>query len=541
MKHTPFISFITVLCITLLLIGCDESSGPAGTSGDPEAAQEKVNEANIVLADVLFDLINAEDIEEPSEIDFTRPYDLYMEALSLDRNHAGANFGCGILEVLMLTQDQDIKDTFDQWKEFGEQGGIFEADGPLGGPVSIGPIFRLDEVNIPYNTPVKLTRRMCRIAGEDDPGITDLQNTLIAELIPRLNTAIERLDKVTDDPEFTFNVTPRMQGDENEDPVELDLTEVFATLAGLNATKAYLLHSCAYNFNFTDYTGEELLAALTPGSPFMALHPQGRSRMSSARQSWVNAVNSLEQGINFFEAETDPQGDDLIRIDPGDEEDIQEGLDSLKHYIPRIRNCLTTSETFTFEIDDEEKDLEISLASFYNTPVTDLKTLFPNYEVELEVRATDWYFVSGDTTEFGVLDLNEQRNCTWRKRADYEYGEIQWTDENIDIYIQDFDEAWNRWEQLLIDKPYAYLSFSFSGYFSAGHHEITCWVYYSYDEPTAWAYAPRITWEADNYNEWILPDPTFGGLFPGMTDARFKDLFEISGEDWRKTDVMELW
>jgi len=43
---------------------------------------------------------------------------------------------------------------------------------------------------------------------------------------------------------------------------------------------------------------------------------------------------------------------------------------------------------------------------------------------------------------------------------------------------------------------------------------------------------PVIVWDAATFENWIFPDPTMGGLFPGMTDARLKDLFGMTAEGW---------
>jgi len=43
---------------------------------------------------------------------------------------------------------------------------------------------------------------------------------------------------------------------------------------------------------------------------------------------------------------------------------------------------------------------------------------------------------------------------------------------------------------------------------------------------------PMLTWDAETFEEWILPDPTIGGILPGMTDAEFKRIFGITEKDW---------
>jgi len=227
-----------------------------------------------------------------------------------------------------------------------------------------------------------------------------------------------------------------MLGDPDEDSVELDLTEVYTTLTGLKATQAVIWHFCAYNLNLEAYTKETARDALSPGSTFAKLHPEGKDRMSQAHQAWLDALDNLEAGIDFLEKEVDDQRDDLIRIDPYD--DItQDDLDEIKENLPKARNILNSSDTFTANWDDDsstaDMELEISLYALFNNPVEDFKTLFLPYTVSL---------------------------------------------------FRDDDLV--------------------------------------------------ITWEANSFEEWILPNPTINGLFPGMTDRKFKETFGIDGDDWEK-------
>ena len=534
-----FVSVTTISCGALFFFtGCEDDSTNGTT--DPVAASKYVEEANELLEEVLFDLINEKDIEKPNDIDLTEPYDKYVDALQADQDNSAANFGAGILEVVMLSQDNEIQDYFDRVEEFFDNNDFFIADNPMNGPISLaGPVFRLDQVSLPVTIPLKMTRNMCDFA-DADPTFTEFQNILVNEILPKITTAIERLKRVTEDHDFTFNVTPKMQGDLNEDTVELDLTEVYATLSALQVSAAFLNQFTAYNFNFESYTGEGMLAALTRGSPFMALHPEGAARMNAAGQALLGALESLEDGIDFLEKEEDFQGDDLIRLDPYD--DItQDNLDTLKHYIPLVRNTLTDSELFEFDFDGDIEEIRISLASFYNSPVQDMKELIPPYTVSLEVQGTDWIYHSGHDIIGAEVDVQTEDYYRWYRYAYFEDGEMYDSYEDINIYVPEWDTEWDEWKDQLIDKSWASLTFEFYGHLDSGSHHITCNIYYSYDEPTQWRYVPKITWEADSFSEWVFPDPTFGGLLPGMTDDRFKQIFNIDGEGWQKSEVLELW
>jgi len=541
-----FFSFLTISSLVVfgfLFGGCGEES-TTSPSINPDGAIALVDSANEALENVLFDEINGENPEKPSDINVSIAYNLYVRALELDPNNIDANFGAGILEIVMLTQDSEINEFYSKVEEYSESGGFFDVEGMEqvnGFPNAPGPEFRINVINLPIGMPVRLTRKFCNIASESTPTINEIQNIFLNIILPRFNRAIDHLGKVTEKNDFTFNVTPKMQGDENEDPIELDLTEIYASLAALQVQKAYFLHFCAYNFNFDEYTGEEMLSNLTQGSDFMALHPEGADRMRNALQGWKDAMSSLDSGIDFLESETDNQSDDLIRIDPSDGI-VRKDLDTLKYYLPKIERALNSSEPFTFEINAVDREITVSLQSFYNSPITDFKALYPAYTVALDTQSVDWDYIWIDSSATESINFSgEEGYHRWERSRNYENGETTYNWENVDFYCSELELVWDELERRIRNKPWASLRIRFSDNLSAGNNNISYSIYYSYERPTEWRYIPRITWEADSFEEWILPDPTFGGLFPNMTDQRFKEIFEITAEGWEKTVTMELW
>ena len=72
---------------------------------------------------------------------------------------------------------------------------------------------------------------------------------------------------------------------------------------------------------------------------------------------------------------------------------------------------------------------------------------------------------------------------------------------------------------------------------NAGSNAIYANINYSYELriPEYAMYVPIITWNADTFEEWTFPDPTFSGILPGMTDLEFKRIFGITANDWEKT------
>jgi len=547
MKNLTSVAIRLLFALTMVFVAsCGvEEAGPTAPVRDPAAAQAKVDSANGLLEDVLMDLINDTEVDNPDDVDLHRPYNAYLDALRSDDSHAGANFGAGLLEVVMLSQDAEVQDFYDRVKVWGEaldDSGFFDVTGPhRRSAPRLGPVLRLDEVTIPLAAPVNLSVNLNRTAADGDPTITEFQNLLVTELVPRLETAAGRLKRVTEHADFKFSVTPRMMGDSEEDPVELDLTEVYASISALEVQLGLLYQFCAYNYYFSDYTGEELQAALTQGSPFLALHPEGAQRMQAAGLAWLEAVNSLESGINFLENEGDYQGDDLIKIDSDDGVTLQE-LDSLKSDLAKARRTLTGTDEFSFDTENGEEIVAVSLQAFFNTPVQDWKAMLPTYTVSLDTVANDYDYVWGDTSNTAQVVISSSQYYQWYRSANYEDGERYWFYENINFYVPEWEEIWGEWEAELINKPNAYLSFSYYGeYLDSGQYDLTVYINFSYDGPTGWGYAPRITWQADRFEDWIFPDPTLRGLLPGMTDQRFKEIFDMSGEGWEKSELWNFW
>jgi hypothetical protein len=50
-----------------------------------------------------------------------------------------------------------------------------------------------------------------------------------------------------------------------------------------------------------------------------------------------------------------------------------------------------------------------------------------------------------------------------------------------------------------------------------------------------------IIWDANSFEQWNFPDPTFNGILPEITtDAEFKQTFGIDADDWQKEVRFEI-
>ena len=106
------------------MYSCDEgSTGPS--TEDIAESDILIGLANEELEDALQVLSNPDILEDCEEgidclqlINFTDVHTLYEQALSLNPNNLDAHFGIGITNLLMITQDQDMYDSINEWVNY---------------------------------------------------------------------------------------------------------------------------------------------------------------------------------------------------------------------------------------------------------------------------------------------------------------------------------------------------------------------------------------------------------------------------------------
>ncbi|MCB2213472.1 hypothetical protein KQI52_15255 [bacterium] len=550
MKSKWWLLTALLLALSLVLVGCgsddddDNGTNPVEPN-DKEAADLKVDEANDMLADIMFDLVN-NNPEHPSDVNMTEAYELYEDAVLADADHAVGNFGMGMLEVVMLTGDDETLDFFDTMSDYFEGDAWFlEEDGGPGAAFANPGALGKSSVSMPLTAPVAMMGNMTRFNAEYGYQIGDMQQFVRDMLIPKIQQAIGHLEIVLLDETFTFVVTPEMQGDPGEDAVELDLTEVYAVLVAMNSLEALLQQFVAYDWDMGQYSGDDMLDAFTQTSSFGALTADGADRMKKALGCWVAAGESISDGLAFLEGETDPQQDDLIRIDPYD--GITEAeVDSVRHYLTQIMAAMTGSTTIEIvDSDNQPYELEVSLYNYFNSPVQNLKALVPEYTVSLDLDPAGWPMWD-DMTEV----VNEYRTVTitvpaadyysWYRYGVYFRGDSEYEYGSYTVFSQVMEDFYTGIVAEYADYDYADIYVSFGQTLTAGQHDVEVWVnVYTADVP--YRYVPVFTWEVDSGEDWILPNPTVGGLFPGMTDAEIKDLLGWTPDDWSKSETWHIW
>jgi hypothetical protein len=457
-KYTYLVIGVLLVSLIIFLDGCGKKTTESKL--DEEAAKEKIGLANAALETELYTLISTEleGVERPEDMDFSVCNSLYKEALQLDPNNLDANFGAGLTEILMVTLDNSVNSVFDEWDAYIDTASFFAPKSAMHpeknfarGIVKRGFPTGKKDFLLPSNFLLSSISRVFYTALTDPPQIHEIQDLIDNKLLPKVDYALECLRKVASDPDYTFIITPKMLGDVDEDALELDLTEIYLIITGLDLLKSLCSMAIAYNFDFPSYDSAGLAQVISQDSDFLSLRSGGGSKLTSAKNAFLDACDNLENAINFLRGETDNQNDDIIKIDPDGV--ANEDLDSILTYLPRVRNTLNTSEDVTadFNGDGEDQTVAFSAKAFFDNPISNLKQdLLPGYTTRVEKDSSGWW-----------------------------------------------------------DKEYFWVAV--------------------------------IIWDANSFDQWIFPNPTFNGILPEITtDAEFKQTFGIDADDWQKEVRFEI-
>ncbi len=526
--YKQFLGLLFVVGLILSLSACDDDN-TVDEDFDPEKSKSLVDSANQELEAKLFDLIESElgNVEQPSDIDLSSPNSLYKQALQFDPNNDDANFGAALTELLNLTQNQSFINAFETWGAFLDTAKIFSPSNTLDifSVSSTGFPTSLSNQQMSIEAPLAMSMGMFKLtASSNVPQIGDIQNILKTVALPAVNYSISRLERITNT-SYIFMVTGKMQGDVNEDDIEIDFTEIYALKSVLNILKSWLHLSVAYNFNIATYDSTGMVNALKQDSGFLALNSDGASHMSSAKTALLAAATNLENAIAFVEAETDNQDDDVIKVGSGVPQEVKDGITEFKEAL----NGTVKTIKADFNGDNSLENLDVNFASYFDTPIPNFKAMVPAYTVLAEIEYGERYYwnsmsvsatVTGDSS---VKYYNRYYQISNGKTTSNQWGET----------IPEFDSQFDALKDSLINNSifydYLYMSLYWSGY-PKGSTNIFATLSYEYNIQTEY-YVPVITWVATSFDNWILPDPTFNGLFPGMTDALFKQTFNINASD----------
>jgi len=533
---------LVALFLLLALAGCSKKSEPTQPAGATEA-QRLVAQANASLGTIIAGLVNGPAPGRPSNVDFHEPYGLYQQALVADPNNEDALFGVAILGLVSLSTDTQVNAAFDEWKAY------LDAHTPFEVPATPSPASALGRGRAALRLPIEnialsevAIARSSLLGG--DPQISGVQGILESKALPQLAIALANLGRIAADPGYQFIVTPQMQGDAGADPIEIDHTDILALRASCGVLTAMCDVAVSYELGFAAYDSAALVNAFTPGSGWMALRTGGAARMGHARLATLDAISDGEGAIHSLLAETDPQDDDAIKLDPGD----AAGAESLLTYLGHARTGLNSGFSITADWDNSagtpDVALEIHPGALFTNPVPDWKALLPAYTADAVRRPTGrrYVYYSGTADMSVTIPTSNYYSGNWEIDA-YSGGENSYGYGNAEITGPMYPLVHDRYG-LVTANPLWLGTYSgwasYGGYLDPGTQTITVYVNESYWLADTRVFVPTITWAAASYAGWTFPDPTFHGLIPGFgSTGQMLSTFGYDPSSWQRTVVLD--
>ena len=532
-------SFLSAL-IVLTLGGC--------ITQDPVEPQKSLDGAYAVLENQLFvyqeTYSHFGDADRPGDFDFGPSLAAYQAEFDADNSDPVARFGLAVTKLMSLSADASVNAAFDEWKAYLDEHTPFEANAAgrtmgltLGLPANSSALDQpFDLVICSALAPVR-----AQLAG-DEPLVSEVQTILDTVVLPVVDSCIGLLTPVSVLDDFSFPISPMMQGDVYEDPLELDRVEVMALLASCKLLKAGIGVAVAYDVQFDSYNAAGMYAGLNqPAGNVGRLLAGGAARMQAVPGLFLEAVDLVDDALDVLQAETltDPyQDDDVIRIGPGDVD--QDDIDSMQaEDLPDVRLAFAAAGALRTEDWDGDSytpptPLRINLLDFFASPISDFKDLLPVYDLVIATTTINHY--DSGTTDGVSVHVPQAACCTSYSVEVRDWLiDITWGDPYPDF--RDWCDAWiaGKLAELQVDLTWSgSASFYFSDwtYREPGLQDIS--IYHEYGRYT-YISVPEVHWQAQTFAAWTaaIPDPTVSGLLPEMTGgADLCGVFGYGKEDW---------
>lgn len=546
---------LTILAIALSTACSDDNPAepelPTDCAGlsSVDCAAAKVQAANQLLETILYTSLNG-DPQRPADVDVRQPLALYKQALALDPTNKSAHFGAAVLGLLALSSDDEINAAFDEWKAYLDQQAPFETPNAGASPSFGIPLtFRTARTALALPFDLVTASVVAQARGSmtlATPQLSRAQAILRDRVLPRLAEARDHLGVVASSPEYQYIVTPRMQGDEDASPAEIDRTDILALRAGCGLLEAVCHVAVSYELNFAAYDSANLVESFSPGSGWMTLRDDGAGHMGDAQTALLGAVDDVEGAINSLEAEEDDQDDDVIKTDPYDFD--ASDLDSIQAHLPDVRAGLTGGYTRVDNWDSDSSTPPVSLTiragALFTDPVDDWKALFPPYTVTARRAVLDQDYQSnfGTTTKSVTVPYTAYINASYSlsvyngQEQTYFYGDesLRAATEAVIRERLELVQSQPKWDGNF--NGYA----SFYGQLEAGTQDVAVSWYEDYGIANRSVFVPVITWEAETFDQWVWPDPTLHGLLPAMgSSAQLLETFGVTYQDWEREVVLD--
>ncbi|MGL1902762.1 MAG: hypothetical protein OCC49_11540 [Fibrobacterales bacterium] len=523
------------------------------------AADALVEKANNKAIREMEDMFNADSWDEATINAPTGALSLYNQALEIAPSHCGALFGKSLASMMVLTQDDDLNDFIDKM----EATPVIER-----GNTQLPTI--TDEVQInsignpafnitPEQSPTFLLKASAQLSEADPVTVQELQNVIAQSILPEVNASISRLSAILEAGNFEFNFTIRPDT-RDEKTFQIDNGEIGPMLAGMRIFKSYLIVVLAHNLDFSDNGSYEwintisdlededyanlnneeraaldhLTGLFSKSSSFTAIKPDYAQAFAAIPDELLQALRDvktgLEYGIKEAQSSTNTQENDIYVVGTGidadvDPQDLQTAVDQMKHFEKYFLG--TVPITYA----RGTKTLEVNFPALF-TRTSNIQSFLPYYELN---PYEEWNDVVGSDTMWTTIELD---NYTWDQdepctieEDDGRYKVMCTRDGNERSYSSyEFCRAssiQNEWK-CLYDSRWDI-------------DELTKGPFYFTDVAGNKTYGPGDD-EPDDITDLtgkiVFPDPTFGGIFPNLTNDNIFEYIE-SLEDISPYDAQD--
>lgn len=497
----------------------------------------------------------------PQDIDFAEVRDMYERAVRADPANSEARFGAAITGLMAILADSALNDLYGRFQNVYDSSELivyrFPKVLPLADTKPLGlPLVPSAFASLLLDYPQM--ERTSALASAQDPQVSELQAILESRLMPEINLTQGHLTWLEADTEFSFTVTPMMQGNPGSSPIIIDRADLRLINAVLYVIKATLNVFFARNFDIPSYTAAGLQEAMQQSSPFLTLKSDGVQRMAAAKENVLAVEDLLQEVISLLRAEiTDGKdhSNDLIKVYPEDDADLAELSDSVTSYFNAFTTprdvlveweincqyichqwgCYYTCDVIVF-------DTRIDISAFFDNPVVDLKSVFPAYTVDVSIN--------NDYIQFA--DSLFSRNRYWstlqsRYGISYPNDTAQtllqygFTGEHLpDVNSEEFYTLISRYNQTILGwtnvTRYCCDSMFIHSY-EASHLSLYLDEYVKRGELVVCH-----TWDALSFESWTWPNPTFNGFFPDLTSETMKnEVLSVGPFDWKRSSCKAVW
>ncbi|MBI5217252.1 MAG: hypothetical protein HY960_15980 [Ignavibacteriae bacterium] len=391
-----FISGLIISFVLLFIIGCDKSDDSTSAEPDPAKAQERVNQGNQIMVPRLALLINSGG-RDTAALNMSAANALYREALTHDPNNTHAHFGVALTGVVTVFADpnfysllnssnapitpftkNNLSNLFSSESDYFQQGNRLK--------------LQVQKAMMDLVKPENFLLPNKKLFGTDTPHPPSYyQNLIETKLLPVLSDAIIHLQRVTQNPNFAFYITPAQLGGNISDSIRIDLTEIYLLLSIVQMINSEASFAVAYNVDYDATSQTTVSQAWQQSSSFLSLRTNGAQRMKDTRSNFIGCTNSIQSGILYLKNETSHPGIDPIRYRPEDEANLMQlyaGLDTLEKYLSG-----PISLYGDFDDNNSKEYLTVNFMNFFDNAISNLKMKLPTYTVSTQASSGKYYAV----------------------------------------------------------------------------------------------------------------------------------------------------